>query len=89
MLMHMWDGIGWGWPFFFMGLPFLFLLAVVLLVVLLARSSGPSSTTRDSAAERRPSEDSAMAILRDRYARGEIDDEEFNKRRHVLEEPDR
>jgi putative membrane protein len=86
--MHMWDGWGWGWPFFFMGTPLLFLVAVVVLVVLLSRSSGSTTTTSGPPAQQ-PRPDSAMDILRDRYARGEIDDDEFEKRRRVLEGPDR
>ena len=31
-----------------------------------------------------PSQDSALTILRDRYARGEIDDDEFERRKRSL-----
>jgi len=37
----------------------------------------------------RGSDDSAMAVLRERYARGEIDDEEFERRAEALRQTDR
>ena len=38
---------------------------------------------------RRPAEDSALVILRERYARGEINREEFDAKRRDLEAPRR
>lgn len=86
--MHMWDGFGWGWTLF-MGMPFLFLVAVVVLIVLLTRSTGPSTAGQERAGDGVASRDSAMAVLRERYARGEIDEDEFNRRRQVLQAPER
>ena len=54
-------------------------IGVVVLIVLgvrwLVRNSGPV---------REPSQDAALAALRERFARGEIDAEEFEQRRRVL-----
>ena len=75
----MWGG-GSGW---FMG-PFmmlLFLLVVVAVVVLVVRwlggSGGLPGTVQGSNARR---------ILEERFARGEIDEEEFRRRKQALEE---
>ena len=73
---HHWgDGMGW-----FIG-PFMMLLflgAVVLVVVLLVRGLGGTG-----GGERRGKTE-AMEILRERFARGEIDREEFEQRRQAL-----
>lgn len=55
----------------------LLLLLVVLAIVGLVSRSG-SATARTAPA------DASLATLRRRYARGEIDDEEFDKRRSRL-----
>lgn len=75
---HMWGGQGW-----FLGplAMIAFLVVVILLVVLLVRwLSGPGD---------RPgahlSRESALDTLQQRYARGEIDREEYEERRRVLE----
>jgi putative membrane protein len=66
--------IGWvGFPFFWGGLGFTILL--VVLIVLLAR--GLPSGGRASGGD-------AVRLLEERYARGEIDREEFLVRRAVL-----
>ena len=67
---------GWWWV---MGIGFLILLAALVGVValLLSRHSPPTSATAD----RGPEE-----ILAQRYARGEIDDEEYRRRREALRE---
>ena len=65
--------IGWG-PMIF------FWVILVLIVVLLAKwlFSGPSG--RDHRSEK-----SALDILKERYARGEIDKEEFDQKKSDLE----
>ena len=89
--MHMWDGFFWGAPsglfMTFMGIPFLFLIAIVVLIVLLLRSNSSSGPYPGNPPAQSSSgqSDSAMAILRERYARGEIGEEEFEQRRRVLE----
>jgi putative membrane protein len=77
---HMWDG-GWhAWVFGPM-MMILFVVLVVVGIVLTVRwlgdgerggSAGPASRT-------------PFAILEERFARGEIDKEEFEERRKVLE----
>lgn len=66
----MWFGGGYMWFFWF--------FLIVGLVVLLKWLSGDvSSTPRD--------EETPMSVLKKRYARGEIDEEEFERRRNELE----
>ncbi len=75
----MMDGSMMGWLWIW---PALVLIGVVLLGYLayrLARNSGPGA---DAAAVAGPP--SARQILDERYARGEIDDEEYRKRRATL-----
>jgi putative membrane protein len=58
-------------------------VGIIVLIVLGIRwlvqhsGSGPQAGTR-------PGEDSALAVLRERFARGEIDAEEFEARRRTL-----
>ena len=74
----------WGWGAWlamaFMMLAFWGLLAA--LVVYLIRSSGhhPTDQTRMDT----PTEDQALRILDERFARGDIDVEEYTQRRDVL-----
>ncbi len=63
-------GMGWGAWFFW---PALALLGGIAAYALLARSGGDGS-------------DDALSALRERYARGDIDDEEFERRREQLRE---
>jgi len=75
-----WGGMGFG-PIFMI----LVLAAVVVLVVLLIRwlgglgreAPGPHITPRGK---------SPIEILKERYARGEIDKEEFEERRRTLDD---
>lgn len=77
---HMWDG-GWhGWLFGPM-MMILFIGLVVVAVVIVVRWLGDGS---GEAATKRSSEKSPIAILEERFARGEIDKEEFEERRRVL-----
>ena len=79
---HMWGG-GWGGMIFG---PFIMLLVLVVLiaaVVLLIRWSGgpwaPAAPPHSAAPNR-----TTLDILKERFARGEIDKEEFAERRRVL-----
>jgi putative membrane protein len=72
-----WGG-GWGWSWF--GIVhmvlwwFLIILGIVVLAKWLFGSGGGRSTESDR----------ALTILRERYARGEIDKQEFDARRRDL-----
>jgi putative membrane protein len=71
---------GWGWGMVLFGLLWMALLVglpVYLGYRLLARSRTSDRT-----------QDSALAVLEERYARGEIDDEEFERRRERLTSDD-
>lgn len=63
---HGW-GMGWGW--------ILGLLFLILLVFVIIRLVYPSSSTR------RSEEKSALDILKERYAKGDIDKTEFEERK--------
>lgn len=78
---HMWDGGGW---WMFLG-PLWMIIVIGLLIagiVLLVRwlGGGPVVGGHGPAASGR-----ALDILKERFARGEIDEEEFEKRRRLLE----
>jgi len=71
---HM-SGFGWG----MMGMGWIFMIAVIgfiIWAVLRATSDGPSATASTTA--------SAERVLAERYARGEIDDEEYRRRSEEL-----
>lgn len=85
----MWYGTdGWGWSW---GLGMIHgllwwvfvILGIVLLLRLLARGSGGSSAP--PAAPHPPAE-TALEILKKRYARGEIGKEEFEEKKRDLQE---
>ncbi len=79
--MGTWGGFGW------IG-TLLFLALVVLGIVYLWRAldtGRPRESHHDAATSAtRPSTDPALQILRERYARGEIDKEEFDRRKEGL-----
>lgn len=66
-----WVGGAWGWGFGFLW-PLLWLVVLVatigVVVYLLTQQSGSTNA------------DQALGVLRERYARGEIEDEEFEER---------
>ncbi|HEX6017127.1 MAG TPA: SHOCT domain-containing protein [Burkholderiaceae bacterium] len=71
-------GMGWGWGLWGLGHLLWWLLLAAFVVVLWRlvsqrRDGGP------------PPEDSALKLLRERYARGEINLEEFEERRRNLQ----
>jgi putative membrane protein len=79
----MWNG-GW-WQGMFFGPIFIVLLIglVVAVVVLLLRRSGGSITDSESS---KPSHKDPLDILKNRFARGEIDKDEYEERRRILRE---
>jgi putative membrane protein len=78
-MMH-WGGYGWdgGW-FGWVGMVFWWLLVVFLVVSAIRwlSSRGDSSTTSRAR--------SALDILKERYARGEIEKKEYEEKRKALE----
>ena len=77
---HMWDD--WGWEHMMFGsiMMMLFWGGIITVVVLVVRrlSSGPTDTATLTA------DKTPLDILRERFARGEIDKEEFDERKRVL-----
>ncbi len=82
----MWNGGGWGWGgWILMTLVMvLFWAAVITAIVLAIRylSGGASHRNQASAGSARGAED----VLAERFARGEIDDDEFRRRLTALRE---
>ncbi len=69
---------GWG---FGMGLGmWLFWVLLIVFIVALVKVFSSSSGSPPAGADKSP-----MEILKARYARGEIDEEEFERRRHELD----
>lgn len=78
---HM-DGYGWSWGSMGLGMVgiSLFWLLLIVAIVLLAKwLLGQSSTPG------RTPEKTALDILKERYARGDIDKAEYDQRKHDLE----
>lgn len=86
----MWQGQGmmdgwFGWGGMFVGPLFMILILVLfiyLIVALVRKLSGGSSDTPRGA----PPENPGLAILQERFARGEIDADEYEQRRAILQE---
>jgi putative membrane protein len=64
-------GMGWGW--------IIGLVVLVLIVLLIVRSIGPTAGDKPAAEG-----ESALDVLKKRYARGEIDKEEFEEKKKDL-----
>jgi putative membrane protein len=78
----MWGG-GWGWGHMFFGsfMMLLFWGGLIILIVFAVRSMGSGSPRGGDG----PAPGNrALEILEERYARGEIDKEEFEERRRLL-----
>ncbi len=79
---HMWNG--GPWMFFGPLMMIIFIVAIVVVIVLAVRWLGVSG--HGSSAQHRPPGTTPLDILKERFARGEIDKEEFEERRRVLGE---
>ena len=69
-----------GWGFGMGAGMWVFWILLVVIIIALVKVIGPGSGSPAARPDKSP-----MEILKTRYARGEIDEEEFNRRRHELE----
>ena len=79
----MWDlaGHGWGWIGVGMVHMLLFWGLIILAIVALVRFLSSTSKTDNNDERRMP-----LDILKERFARGEIDAKEFEERKRLLED---
>ena len=75
-MMNGWDMTGWGWGWMALWTVVALVLVAAFVAALVRASSPPSSGRAD---------DSALAVLRRRFAAGEIDEAEYQQRRARLE----
>jgi putative membrane protein len=81
MMWSGYDGYGWGWGMGFgMISMVLFWVLVILGIVILVKWIAAGSSSGSGA----PREKTALDILKERYARGEIDREEFEQKKRDL-----
>lgn len=73
-----WGTFGWLW----MVIPLLFWGGLLVLIAWAITRAFPGGRGENSSGERRP--ESAEEVLRDRFARGEVDAEEYEERLRVL-----
>jgi putative membrane protein len=73
--------MGWGWGWVHLLFMVIFWVLIVLLIILLIRRLGSSGHPNVTAS---PQEDSALEILKKRYARSEINKEEFDTKKKDL-----
>jgi len=85
MMDYGWNGGGWGWgAWLFMAVMMvIFWGAVITGIVMAVRYYGRNRQNPTPAAAGGDS-DTAMRVLDERFARGEIDAEEYTKRRDLL-----
>ena len=82
----MWGyGFGWGWPLLVFGTVLWIAVLVVLIWALMRWVSHKTSTPPPTMEHMPPSRPSALEILQQRYARGEIDTATFEQMRERLE----
>jgi putative membrane protein len=83
----MWNH-GWGWGgWILMGLGMVVFWAAVIILVVLVIRYFTSDRSSASATRTAPGPNRAEDLLGERFARGEIDDEDFRRRMALLREP--
>lgn len=92
----MWGNYGMGFMWWLWPIGLLLLAGVVLLTILTVRAFSPGNGHRDSGGQRpvesypveshRPARSAARQLLDERFARGELDSEEYRHRIQVLDE---
>lgn len=80
MILSMWRGGG------YMHMPFFWTIVVVGLIVLIVLAVAKSVQGKEQKEEGAEKSETALDVLQKRYARGEIDDEEFEHKKQKLEE---
>lgn len=80
MMGYGWDGGALGWIWMFGGL--LVIVAFVVLIVWAVGAVSRGGPGREP--ERPPERPTALDILRERYARGEISEQEFEQAKKIL-----
>lgn len=78
--MMWWEG---GWDTMFLG-PLFMILVFAALIVVAALALRAFGTTLHGPAHHHPPQRTSLDILKERYARGELDTAEFEERRKVL-----
>lgn len=74
----------WGWGGMILG-PFMMILVIALIVMIVVLALRWLGGAGHSTATHAPPSNAPLDILKTRFARGEIDKEEFEERRRVLE----
>ena len=83
-MMGPWGMYGWGDGFSFLPSIFFWIIFIFGLVLLVRGLSGDHHHYRRRDDESGGNEDSALGIVRERYAKGEIDKKEFEQKKKEL-----
>jgi putative membrane protein len=83
MMGYGWSGIGWIGAFL-MGLVFLVVIALIVILVVRMSHGAARSATNHGAGQQSDSSARALDILSERYAKGELNDEEYAKKKAEL-----
>ena len=75
--MMYYGGWGWGWAIVCM-------VAVIAIVALIAWAIIASTNKRESGADRETARPEALAVLERRFANGDIDENEYKRKRQLL-----
>ncbi|WP_406446173.1 SHOCT domain-containing protein [Streptomyces sp. NBC_00631] len=82
------DMSGWGWFGMSLGMIVFWGLIITVLVLLFRALNRPApGGSHDATSCTQPTPPSAEQLLAERFARGEIDEEEYQRRRRVLHSP--